>query len=134
MAKQISYRTIGLTLVSIAIIIFIYYSYQYAVSFDISKNRVSSETAKGLIKNKKIDVVLDVRTDTERNTLGYYPGSIHIQSADLEKRMASQYPNKNTSILIYCNTGHRARMATDKLQKMGYKNTMYISSTYKSIM
>lgn len=131
MAKQISYRTIGLTLVSIAVIIFIYYSYQYAV---VSKNRVSSETAKGLIKNKKIDVVLDVRTDTERNTLGYYPGSIHIQSADLEKRMASQYPNKNTSILIYCNTGHRARMATDKLQKMGYKNTMYISSTYKSIM
>jgi len=131
MAKQISYRTIVLSLVLIAVIVFIYYSYQYAVSFDISKYRISSETAKNLIKNKKIDVILDVRTDAERNTLGYYPGSIHIQSADLEKRI--KYP-KNTSILIYCNTGHRARMAADKLQKMGYKNTVYISSTYKSIM
>ena len=132
MAKQISYRTIGLALVIIAVIVFIYYSYQYAVSFDISKYRISSETAKNLIKNKKIDVILDVRTDAERNTLGYYPGSLHIQSADLEKQF--KYPNKNTSILIYCNTGHRARMAADKLHNMGYKNTMYISSTYNSIM
>ena len=44
MAKQISY--FAYILVSIAVIIFIYYSYQYAV---VSKNRVSSETAKGLI-------------------------------------------------------------------------------------
>jgi len=87
MAKLLSYRTIVLSLVLIAVIVFIYYSYQYAVSFDISKYRISSETAKSLIKNKKIDVVLDVRTDAERNTLGYYPGSIHIQSADLEKRI-----------------------------------------------
>ena len=51
MAKQISYRTIVLSLVLIAVIVFIYYSYQYAV---VSKYRISSETAKSLIKNKKI--------------------------------------------------------------------------------
>jgi rhodanese-related sulfurtransferase len=119
------------SVVIVAFIAFVYFSYQYAVD---SKYRISSEKAKELIKDKKIDVVLDVRTDAERNTLGYYPGSVHIQSADLEKRMASEYPNKDVRIIAYCNTGHRARMATDKLHDLGYKNAMYISSTYKSIM
>jgi rhodanese-related sulfurtransferase len=131
MAKRVSYRMIVSGLVIIAFVAFVYFSYQYAVD---SPYRISSEKAKELIKDKKIDVVLDVRTDAERSTLGYYPGSVHIQSADLEKKMASQYPNKDVRILAYCNSGHRARMATDKLQALGYKNAMYISSTYKSIM
>ena len=131
MAKGFYNKRIILILVIFVFITFIYFSYQYAVS---SKYRVSSEKAKELIKDKKIDIVLDVRTDIERNTLGYYPGSIHIQSSELEKRMKNEYPNKNLHILVYCNTGHRARMATEKLHDMGYKNTMYISSTYNSLM
>jgi len=131
MAKRVSYRVIVYGLVIVAFVAFVYFSYQYAVD---SKYRVSSEKAKELIKDKKIDVVLDVRTDAERNTLGYYPGSVHIQSADLEKIMVRKYPNKDARILAYCNTGHRARMATEKLHALGYKNAMYISSTYKSII
>lgn len=110
---------------------FIYFSYQYAES---SKYRISGEKAKEMIMDNKIDVVLDVRTATERNTLGYYPNSIHIQGSDLEKRMQNEYPNKDLRIIIYCNTGRRARIATDKLHKMGYKNTMYISSSFDSLM
>jgi len=131
MAKRVSYRMIVSGLVIIAFVAFVYFGYQYAVD---SPYRISSEKAKELIKENKIDVVLDVRTDTERSTLGYYPGSVHIQSADLEKRMASEYPNKDVRILAYCNSGHRARMATDKLHALGYKNAMYISSTYKSLI
>jgi rhodanese-related sulfurtransferase len=131
MATRVSYRMIVSGLVIVAFVAFVYFSYQYAVD---SKYRVSSEKAKELIKDKKIDLILDVRTDTERNTMGYYPGSVHIQSADLEKKMASQYPNKDVRILAYCNTGHRARMAVDKLQALGYKNVVYISSTYKTIL
>jgi rhodanese-related sulfurtransferase len=131
MAKGFYNKRIILILVIFVFITFIYFSYQYAVS---SKYRVSSEKAKEMIKDKKIDIVLDVRTDIERNTLGYYPGSIHIQSSELEKRMKNEYPDKNLHIIVYCNTGHRARMATEKLHDMGYKNTMYISSTYNSLI
>jgi rhodanese-related sulfurtransferase len=131
MAKR-GYKFIVLAIV-IAVVFagIVYYSYQYAVE---SEARISSEKAKELLKSKKIDLVLDVRTGAERDTLGYYPGSVHIQSADLEKRMAQEYPNKNAHILIYCNTGHRARMAADKLRGLGYKNAVYISSTYKSLI
>jgi rhodanese-related sulfurtransferase len=48
--------------------------------------------------------------------------------------MPNRYPNKQTRILAYCNTGHRARMATDKLQALGYRNAVYISSGYTSLL
>jgi phage shock protein E len=131
MVKGIYNRIIILSLVIFVFIAFIYFSYQYAVS---SKYRISSEKAKEMIMDNKIDVVLDVRTEAERNTLGYYDGSTHIQGSDLEKRMRNEYPNKDLRIIIYCNTGRRARIAADKLHKMGYKNTMYISSPYGSLM
>ena len=117
--------------VSLVLVLLMYGGYQYAV---FSPYRVSSEKAKDMIQNNNIDVILDVRTDMERSTLGYYPGSIHGPRADLEHRMMADYPNKDTRIIVYCNTGHRARMATDALQEMGYHNARYISSTYASLM
>lgn len=97
-----------------------------------SPYRVSSEKAKEIIK--KGALVLDVRTDFERNTLGYYPGSVQIQSSDLEQKMPSEYPDKNINIVIYCNSGQRARMATEKLHELGYTNTVYIASTYGTLL
>lgn len=105
--------------------------YKYATD---SSHRISSEEAKRRISEKEIDVVLDVRTDTERKTLGIYPGSLHIQSADLPVEAPKQLPNKKARILAYCNTGHRARMATDKLHELGYKNAVYISGQHTSLV
>jgi rhodanese-related sulfurtransferase len=115
----------------LAVILFARTAYTYAID---SLYRISSQDAKRRIQSGKFDVILDVRTDLERSSLGFYPGSVHVQSADIERMIPNLYPNKQTRILIYCNTGHRARMATDKLHRLGYKNTVYISSGYSSIM
>ena len=127
---KLIYRIFLGVLLALFVGLFIYL-YRYAV---ISPYRISSEEAKLRIQRKQFDVLLDVRTDLERNTLGFYPGSVHIQSADLEQRVAQQFPDKNIRILAYCNTGHRARAATDKLHELGYKNALFISSTYKTLM
>jgi rhodanese-related sulfurtransferase len=119
----------GITIILVGV--FAYFAYQYAVD---SPYRISSTEAKHLLQTKQIDLVLDVRTDLERATLGFYPNSIHIQSADLEKEMPNRYPDKNIRILAYCNTGHRARLATDKLHKLGYVNAKYISSHYALLL
>lgn len=119
-------------LLVIGLLVFLFiYLYRYAV---VSNFRISSEEAKKRIQTKQVDLILDVRTNFERDTLGYYPGSVHIQSADLEKEMAKRYPDKNIRILAYCNTGHRARKATDKLQELGYTNVRYISSSYTTLL
>jgi rhodanese-related sulfurtransferase len=104
-----------------------YFLYDLAVN---SQYRISAQDA----KRQKYDLILDVRTSLERQTLGYHPDSFHIPSANLEKIMPSKYPDKSIKILVYCNTGHRARLATDKLQSLGYKNSVYITGGYKTIL
>ena len=117
--------------ISIALVgVAAYFAYQYAVD---SPFRISSAEAKHLLQTQQIDLMLDVRTDLERSTLGVYPGSVHIQSADLEKEMLRNYPDKHIQILVYCNTGHRARLATDTLHKLGYTRAKYISSQYTTL-
>ena len=106
-------------------------AYWYAV---YSPYRISSEEGKRRLKAGEVDLVLDVRTDLERSNLGFYPNSVHIQAADLEREMPKRFPGKNTRILAYCNTGHRARAATDKLHALGYNRAFYISSQYTSLL
>ena len=118
-------------LVAIVLVALVYYFYTLAVD---SPHRISSLEAKQRIQKGEFDVILDVRTDLEVKTLGFYPGSIHIPSPEIPSKVPLKYPNKETRILLYCNTGHRARMATDVLHTLGYKNTVYISSGYKSIL
>lgn len=76
------------------------YAYYYAVS---SPLKISSKEAKQLLKKNKIDILLDVRTETERKSLGFYPGSVNIPASDLESKFVPNYPDKNISILAYCN-------------------------------
>jgi len=119
--------------IAISILIFstfAYYSYDYAVN---SRYRISPQEAKRRLRTKQFDVILDVRTDLERSTLGSYPKSVHIQSADLEREVPRKFPKKSTRILAYCNTGHRARMASEKLQALGYTNSVYIATPYTSL-
>jgi len=121
-------------LVSLLLVILIGFlvrqAYLYAID---SPYRISSQEAKRRIKSGEVDVILDVRTKLERDTLGFYPGSIHVPSGELEAKLPKLYPNKQTRILAYCNTGHRARMAADKLHALGYENVAYISSGYTTL-
>jgi rhodanese-related sulfurtransferase len=101
--------------------------------YDMSTNspyKISAEQA----KRQRFDLLLDVRTDLERQTMFSHPNSVHIQSADLKTQMPLKYPNKSITILVYCNTGHRARLATDTLHAMGYTNSVYITSGPQSIL
>jgi rhodanese-related sulfurtransferase len=86
------------------------------------------------IREREIDLILDVRTDAELSLLGFYPGSVHMQSEDLENQMSQRYPDKRIRILAYCNSGQRARAATDKLHALGYVNARYIAGTYQSLL
>jgi phage shock protein E len=118
-----------LLLVSLLLIVataVFYALYTYAVA---SRWRIDAHEARERLAQGQYDLVLDVRTGAERATLGSYPGSVHIPSADLERSMPLRYPNKGMSILVYCNTGHRARHATDILHALGYENARYISSS-----
>ena len=92
---------------------------------------ISSQDAKKLIMNGDIQHVIDVRTPAEYQ-LGHFEGSKHIPVHLMSK---SELKNIDTSdsILIYCNTGQRARFAAEKMKRLGYTNVQYIAGSYTSL-
>ena len=92
---------------------------------------IPASQAKRLIESGQITQILDIRTKVEYD-LGHYPGSIHIPVNKINKETVKNL-NKNTTTLVYCNTGQRARYAANKLDKLGFKDVVYIDGTYNTI-
>lgn len=93
---------------------------------------ISSKEAKKRLSQGGFDVVLDVRSNMEYN-LGHYPGAAHVPVAEIPTAIPRLFPDKQTKILVYCNTGQRSRYAADLLQGMGYKQTRYIAGSYLTL-
>jgi phage shock protein E len=94
------------------------------------ENLVSSEEAKKMIRSGKIKKVIDVRTITEYRA-GHYRGALHIPVNKINKKTTTELPKKG--LLVYCNTGQRARFAAEKLEELGFKDVYYIAGHYSSL-
>jgi phage shock protein E len=94
------------------------------------ENLVSSKEAKKMIRSGKIKKVIDVRTIAEYRA-GHYRGALHIPVNKMNKKTTAELPKKG--LLVYCNTGQRARFAADKLQELGFKDVYYIAGHYSSL-
>lgn len=93
-------------------------------------NLISCIEANKYIKNRKIKHIIDVRTQLEWD-YGHYKKSIHIPIQNINKNILNRkISNKNDGILVYCNTGQRARNGAEKIISYGYKNVYYIDNTY----
>lgn len=94
---------------------------------------ISSHDAKKRIAKGDIQHVVDVRTPAEYQ-LGHFEGSKHIPVHLLSKsELKKSGIKKSDSVLVYCNTGQRARFAAEKMKRLGYKNVQYIPGTYTSL-
>ena len=97
----------------------------------LGENLVSSEEAKRLIKEGKIKKVIDVRTTVEYRA-GHYPRALHIPVDKINEKTTSELPK--SGLLVYCNTGQRARFAAEKLVEIGFKQVYYIAGHYSSLL
>jgi phage shock protein E len=85
-------------------------------------------------KARRFGLILDVRTQRERELYGYYPNSVVIPFEELTQASVSELVSKDTSILIYCKKGRRAGQAALMLKSWGFKNVKYIDQAYTSMM
>ncbi|MBS3953956.1 MAG: rhodanese-like domain-containing protein [Methylomicrobium sp.] len=79
-------------------------------------------------------IVLDVRTPAEFIS-GALPDAINIPRGILEFRIENHPDFKNkqdADILVYCQTGGRAALATENLLKMGYENAVSLAGGYQA--
>ncbi len=97
----------------------------------MGQNLISASEAKRLIKESKIKKVIDVRTITEYRA-GHYPRALHIPVDKINKKTTTELPKKG--LLVYCNTGQRARFAVEKLEELGFRDVYYIAGPYTGIL
>ena len=94
-------------------------------------NLISSDKAKAMIKSGEINKVIDVRTKTEYKN-GHYPGALSIPVTTIDEKTTKGLPK--SGLLVYCNTGQRARFASEKLMNLEYTKVYYIAGLYTSLL
>ena len=76
--------------------------------------------------------LVDVREDNEWNA-AHAAGAIHLSKGVIERDIETTFPDKNTKLVLYCGGGFRSALATDNLQKMGYKNVISLDGGWRAI-
>lgn len=78
--------------------------------------------------------LLDVREPGEF-TAGCVPGAANIPRGVLEFKVGAQLDlqtHQDTKIIVYCQTGGRSALATEALQKLGYRGAVSMAGGFKA--
>lgn len=96
------------------------------------KNLLDIDTANKMINQQKL-LIIDVRTESEYKA-GHYKKAINIpfNSINISNQKLKEI-DVNSTIIVHCRTGNRARMAMERLNCLGFKNVFYIRENYPSL-
>ncbi len=89
---------------------------------DTHKHMTTSEAA-ALIQSDPSVIILDVRRQDEY-VKKHIPNAVLLPIEDINvgsDKIEQTLPDKERTILVYCQTGRRAELAASKLAKRGYK-------------
>ena len=92
--------------------------------FKISKGSgkpIKAEEVYQKIQNNESFFLLDVRTPEEYNR-GHLPTAILLPNYEIKKSVQAKIPNKESCIVVYCQSGARSAHAEKILKSLGYKN------------
>ncbi len=81
--------------------------------------QITAEDAKKIMDSDENIVILDVREQDEYDA-GHIANSILIPYAQIENMADEMLPDKNKTILVYCRSGRRSKIAAEALAKLGY--------------
>jgi rhodanese-related sulfurtransferase len=76
--------------------------------------------------------LVDVREDNEWQN-AHAAGAIHLSKGVIERDIEKTVPDKNARLVLYCGGGFRSALATDSLQKMGYRNVISLDGGWRAI-
>ena len=72
-------------------------------------------------KEAAMPLVIDVRTVQEWDK-DHLEGAVLIPYDQIGEKIGAVVKNKSQRIYLYCRTGHRASIAKEALEKLGYKD------------
>lgn len=71
-------------------------------------------------------LILDVRTSDEFDS-GHVPDAMNIPHDELSARLAELDADLDRPIVVYCQSGRRAGLATSVLLEQGYRNVFHLT-------
>jgi molybdopterin/thiamine biosynthesis adenylyltransferase/rhodanese-related sulfurtransferase len=74
-------------------------------------------------------VVLDVR-EADEHAQGMIPTTVHIARGFLEQRIERTVPNRETPVVVYCESGNRSVFAARTLVELGYVNVRSLAGGF----
>jgi len=99
---------------------------------EAKKNITEVSPSEAAAKSKSGEaVIVDVREKDEWDE-GHIPGAIHISRGTIELDVEEKVPDTNALIICHCGGGGRSALATESLQKMGYKNARSMAGGFKA--
>jgi len=100
-----------------------------------AKTRVKEEDYREI--KKKLDagermILVDTREDNEWDK-GHVQGAVHLSRGIIERDVETQYPDKETPLVLYCGGGFRSALVADNLQKMGYTKAISLDGGWRAL-
>lgn len=94
---------------------------------------LSASKVRRFMDKGSITAIIDVRSDAEWSQ-GHYMDAKHIPFQTVsETTLRKNELKKDDIIVLYCNTGQRAKYAANLLKSCGFQNVFYINSNYESL-
>lgn len=81
--------------------------------------QITQEEAKRLMDTRTDLVILDVREQDEYDA-GHIPGAVLMPYTLAAELAPSMLPDKGQTILVYCRSGRRSKIAAETLADLGY--------------
>ena len=82
-------------------------------------HKITAEKAKEMVDKGDVTIV-DVRTE-EEYAKEHIPGALLLPNESIGSKPPAELPDKDAVLLLYCHTGIRSELASEKLVKLGYK-------------
>lgn len=80
---------------------------------------ITAQEAKTIMDSEENCIVLDVREQEEFDS-GHIKGAVLIPHTEIEAQAEEKLPDKNATILVYCRSGRRSKIAAEALARLGY--------------
>ncbi len=85
--------------------------------------QISQAQAKEIMDTSSDFILLDVRTEKEF-AAGHIKGAILIPDYEIRLRAEKELPDKAKTILVYCRSGRRSKLAARDLAELGYTDVL----------
>lgn len=95
-------------------------------------HEIDIEEYKRLLADGKAGQLVDVREESEFKA-AHAAGAMHMSKGIIERDIETQFPDKETALVLYCGGGFRSALATDNLQKMGYTHVLSLDGGWRAI-